>query len=171
MTTRKGWALEGVATCFAGSWGAGQRVSPALPAAVRRAAPAPMQPPHAPQPLPCARTTFDAVLHAERPTPLLPSPPAHQLAACTPPPDCLDRPSSRAPCPAPFVQKMGRAGWSLESSTASPPRRETASNPLKHRTCRTSSRSEYDRQRFDHTQMNSVPRLFCGAERRDTLQK
>ena len=53
------------------SWGAGQWVSPAVPAAVHRAAPAPTDPPHAPQPLPVPRTTFDAVLHAERPTPLL----------------------------------------------------------------------------------------------------
>ena len=95
------------------SWGAGQWVSPAVPAAVHRAAPAPTDPPHAPQPLPCARTTFDAVLHAERPTPLLPSPPAHQLAACTPPPDCPTDHLPEHPAPLHSFRKWDGQGGRL----------------------------------------------------------
>ena len=63
------WASRGGATLFfvaaSRSRGLDQRLSQPVAAAVRRAAAASMDPPDAPQPLPSARSKFDAVPHAQ----------------------------------------------------------------------------------------------------------
>ena len=114
------WASSGGATLVfvaaSRSRGLDQRVSQPVAAAVRRAAAASMDPPDAPQPLPSARSKFDAVPHAQPSGASFALSAGTSAPACTLASACVAASCHQAPCRPPLADVRGRARCFLEST-------------------------------------------------------
>ena len=105
------WAFEGrpslVFVAASRSRGLDQRLSQPVAAAVRRAAAASMDPPDAPQPLPSARSKFDAVPHAKPSSASFALSAGTSAPACTLASACVAAPCHQAPCRPPLAMCEG----------------------------------------------------------------
>ena len=114
------WAFEGrpslVFVAASRSRDLDHRLSQPVAAAVRRAAAASMDPPDAPQPLPSARSKFDAVPHAQPSGASFALSAGTSAPACTLASACVAASCHQAPCRPPLADVRGRARCFLEST-------------------------------------------------------